>query len=424
MKIHLICPKWPKLPNQREFNVPPHGATCFAAALPSNVEVAFCDENVEDFGTDQSADLVCLSVLLTCQLPRAFEIADDYRKHGKKVIMGGIATALHATECESHADSVFLGEAEGRMETVLGDFSRGELRKVYNYQYDFPDTALIRTARRSILNRRLYNYRGVQMVDLVHASRGCRLNCFPCPTPFLGGTRFRPRPLEAVLRELESIENNRLFFVDNSLSQDDDWAKNLFRAIAPLKKKWVSHPIKDDGVTLDLASKAGAWYVYQAIFDTSDYIRQRIKRLKDHGIGVAGTIVLGTDFHDEDSCKRLVDFLLTIDLDLAEFTILTPFPQTSIRNSLERERRILHNDWRKYTGGEVVFMPARMSPDALQRVYDYAWKAFYAECCQELRMAKLYLTVMERERHDGTYRPVRLTGNRSWRSLSQPSQDE
>jgi radical SAM superfamily enzyme YgiQ (UPF0313 family) len=172
----------------------------------------------------------------------------------------------------------------------------------------------------------------------------------------------------------------------------------------PLKKKWVSHPIKDDDAILDLAAKAGCWYVYQAIFDTSDYIRRRIQRLKERGIGVEGTIILGTDEQDEDYIKRLVDFLIEVDLDLAEFTVLTPFPHSPIRSQLQDQGRILHSDWSRYTAGEVVFKPARMTPDALQKMYDYAWNAFYADCSKEVKMAKLYLNVMRREKEDGTER--------------------
>jgi radical SAM superfamily enzyme YgiQ (UPF0313 family) len=87
-------------------------------------------------------------------------------------------------------------------------------------------------------------------------------------------------------------------------------------------------PILDDDNVLSLAAEAGCWYVYQAIFDTSDVIRKRVKRLKDHGIGVEGTILLGTDDQDEDYIKRLVDFLCEIEIDLVEFTILTPFPHS------------------------------------------------------------------------------------------------
>ena len=120
----------------------------------------------------------------------------------------------------------------------------------------------------------------------------------------------------------------------------------------PLKKKWVSHPILDDDRVLTLAADAGAWYVYQAIFDTSDVIRNRIKRLKDHGIGIEGTIILGTDEQDEDTIKRLIDFIMEIGVDMAEFTILTPFPHSPIRAQLEREGRILSNNWTGLHSGQ------------------------------------------------------------------------
>jgi len=407
MNLKLIYPRWPKMPNQPEFHLPPHGPVCFASTLPDYVEVDFTDENVEPLLFDTECDLVAISCMLTCQIPRGWEIADQYRSIGKKVIFGGIAVSLHAEETMQHADAVFIGETEGRMEQVLTDVRNGELKKVYDFLHDFPDTALIKPARRDILNRDLYNYRGVQMVDLVHASRGCRFKCFPCCTPYLGGCQFRPRSIDDVVAELEGIENNRLFIVDNSLAQDDQWEKDLFRAIAPLKKKWVSHPIKDDPEILDLAAEAGCWYVYQAVFDTSDVIRNRIKRLKERGIGVEGTIILGTDDHDEDEIKRLVDFLMEVDLDLAEFTIMTPFPHTPIRAQLEKETRILHNDWCKYTGDRTVFRPAKMSVEKLDEMHQYAWDTFYGSAGRELQMGKLYMSVIQKEIADGTYKSPR-----------------
>ncbi len=404
MKIKLIYPKWPKLERQTEFHLPPHGPVCFAATVPEDAELSFCDEHIEEIDFSEHVDLVAISDMLTCQIPRAWEIADQYRSQGVPVVMGGIGTMLHAEESQRHADAVFLGEAEGRFEQVVQDAQKGALRKVYDFLHDFPDTRSIGPARRGILKRNAYNYRGVQMVDLIHASRGCRFNCFPCCTPFLGGRKFRPRDIDMVVKEIEGIENNRLFFVDNSLAQNDQWEKDLFRALIPLKRKWVSHPIKDDDEILDLAAQAGCWYVYQAIFDTSDHIRRRVQRLQERGIGVEGTIILGMDEHDEDYIKRLVDFLLEINLDLAEFTILTPFPHTPIRESLEAEGRILTNDWTRYTGGEVVYRPARIHPARLQELYHYAWDTFYADASQNVKMAKLFLKVIEKEKADGTYR--------------------
>ncbi len=413
MKITIIYPEWPKLERQTEFHLPPHGPVCFAATIPDDVEITFIDEHVQAVDFDCSADLIAISCMLTCQIPRGWEIADRFRARGIPVIFGGIGTMLHAEETMNHADAVFLGETEGRFGRVLDDLKKGGLRKVYDYQQNFPDIRLVGPARRNILNRPLYNYRGVQMVDLIHASRGCRFNCFPCCTPFLGGRQFRPRPIDDVVREVSAIDNNRLFFVDNSMAQNDQWEKDLFKALIPLKKKWVCHPIKDNDEILDLAAEAGCWYVYQAIFDTSDHIRKRVKRLQERGIGVEGTIILGTDEHDEDYIKRLVDFLLEIKLDLAEFTILTPFPHTPIRETLAKEGRILSNDWRHYTGGEVVYQPAKMTPSRLQDLYYYAWDTFHKESSQNLRMAKLFMKVIEKEKADGTFRRAGLR-RRKW----------
>ncbi|MFP4175991.1 MAG: B12-binding domain-containing radical SAM protein [Planctomycetota bacterium] len=414
MKIELVYPTWPKLPNQPEFHLPPHGPVCFAAALPADVEVSFRDENVQNLNWDTDADLVAISCMLTCQMPRGWEIARQYRERGHRVIFGGIGTMLHAEETMQYADSVLLGEAEGHMREILLDAENDDLKPLYDFLHDFPDTSIIEPARRDILDRDLYNFRGVQMVDLVHASRGCKFNCFPCCTPYLGGRQFRPRPIDNVVEEVAGIDNNRLFFVDNSLAQDDQWEKDLFRALKPLKKKWISHPIKDDDEILDLAADAGCWYVYQAIVNTSEVIANRVRKLKDRGIGVEGTILLGLDEHDEDYIKRLVDFLLELELDLAEFTILTPYPETAIRRKLVDEQRILHNDWSRYTCGETVFQPAQMSVDKLNELYQYAWDTFYADCSIEVRMAQLYVEVIKKEKEDGTYRDIKLQRKRRW----------
>jgi radical SAM superfamily enzyme YgiQ (UPF0313 family) len=311
---------------------------------------------------------------------------------------------LHAVETGLHADAVFLGEAEGRMERVLSDLQNNALQPVYDYLNDHPPIESVGPACRDILNRDLYNYKGVQMFDLVHASRGCRFNCYPCAVAYLGGRKFRPRPIEKAIAEMAGIENNRLFIVDNSLAQDAKWEKELFREMIPLKKKWCSHPIEDDPEILDLAAQAGAWYVYQAVFDMSDTIRNRIRRYHDHGISVEGTILLGLDHHTEDYIKRFIDFLLEIDLDLAEFTVLAPFPHTRAFEELQAQGRILSHDWNDYTADKVVYQPRHMSPEKLQELFDYAWDAFYKEESQMIRMFKLHKQVVEKEMADGTHK--------------------
>jgi len=405
MKLKLIYPKWNKLPGQTTFNLPPHGPVVFAASLPDYVDVKFTDENVQTLDFDEDCDLVAISMMLSTQVKRGWTIADEYRKRGKQVIFGGISTMLHAEETIAHADSVFLGEAETRMEQVFADWKEGRLQKVYNYMSQQPPVESIEQARRDLYQRELYNHKGVQMVDLFHASRGCRFSCYPCAVSYLGGRSFRPRPMDKVIEELAGIENNRLFIVDNSLAQDKEWEMDLFREMIPLKKKWISHTIEDEPKVLELAARAGAWYVYQAIYDTSDYIKERVKRYHDHGIGVEGTILLGLDNQTEDDCRRLIDFLLEINLDLAEFTVMTPFPHTKAWDDLARQGRIFDRDWDHFNAGQVVFTPKNMSAERLQELYDEAWKIFYKDETQEEKMFHLLSAVVSREMDDGTYRP-------------------
>ena len=388
---------------QTEFHLPPHGPVVFAATIPTDVDVKFTDENVEDIDFEEAIDFVGISVMLTCQIKRGWEIADIYRTKGIKVVFGGIATMLHPEETAKHADSVFLGEAEGRFSQVIEDFNNNKLKQIYNHFNEQPSIELVGTARRDLLKKELYNYKGTQMVDLIHASRGCRFNCYPCCVNYLGGRMFRPRTYDKFIEEVKSIDKNGLFIVDKSLAQNTEWGLGLFEALKPLKKKWVSHPLENNEKVVKAAAEAGCWYVYQAIFDDSEHIRERIKMLKDYGIGIEGTILLGLDTHTEYDIKKLIDFLLEIDLDMAEFTVLTPFPQTKPFDEMKKSNRLLSTDWNDYTADKVVFKPKKLTPDKLQELYEYAWDIFYEEKSQAYKMFNLYKKAILKEMADGTY---------------------
>ena len=109
---------------------------------------------------------------------------------------------------------------------------------------------------------------------------------------------------------------------------------------------------------------------------------------------------------------------------MAEFTVMTPFPHTPIRAQLVEEGRILTDDWNRYTAGEVVFQPKLMTPDGLQKMYEYAWDHFYKDCSKEIKMAKLFLKVMEREKRDGTLKPVKLSPDRKWNKNQEETHPE
>jgi radical SAM superfamily enzyme YgiQ (UPF0313 family) len=397
MKIHFIFPSWPKLREQTRFDLPPLGIISAAAMVPEDIDITVTDENVQPIDFDNETDLVGISIMLTCQAPRAYEIAREFRKRNKTVVMGGLHVALCPDEAAVHADSIVIGESEGLIRMMVNDFRDMNLKKLYKME-GFPDMTKIPNPRRGLYNKKkYYTYKGWELVDLIQTSRGCRFNCYPCCVPYLGGRQHRLRPIDHVLHDINNC-SDLLFIVDNSLEQNVEWQKELFRAMAGMGKQWISHPITSDSEMLSLAQKAGCWYVYHAIYNISDKIRDRIKIYHEHGIGVEGTILLGLDFHTEDFIRRFIEFLLTIDLDLAEFTILTPFPKTQVWEDLESEGRIFDRDWRHYNAATVVFQPRNISPEKLQELYHEAWQNFYAKETQSFRMSKLFLNIAKKRR--------------------------
>ncbi len=401
MKVLFIHPRWPKIPEQTEFNLPPLGMIQAAACVPDGVEVAVLNENVEPVDLETDADVIALSTLLSCQAPRAYDLAHAFRRRGRTVIMGGLHPTLCPEEATGHVDALCVGEGEGLVEEMIKDFQAGRLQKIYRHpEGEFPDIRRLPDPRRDLYRKQeLYAYKGWELPDLVQTSRGCRFNCPPCCVSFLGGRRHRIRPLDLVLRDLDRC-GELVFFVDNSMEQSIKAQLELFEALRDYGfekagRKWISHPLTCRPDVLRAARDAGCWYVYHAIYTISDKIRDRIVMMHDHGIKVEGTILLGLDDHTEDFILRLIDFLLEIGLDLAEFTILTPFPQTQIRRQLESKGRILDRNWEAYNAAKVVFQPRHMSPERLQALYEQAWRSFYAERSQTVRMSELFMDVIK-----------------------------
>ena len=397
MKFHFIFPRWPKIPEQTPYELPPLGYIQAAACVPEGIEVGATNDHVQEVDLDGDFDLVGISLMLSCQAPRAYELAKEFKARGKTVVLGGQHVKLCPEEASQHADSIVVGEAEGVLERLVEDFQAGKLKKRYERE-KFTQAGMIPFPRRDLLKKEeLYTIRGWEMVDLLQTSRGCRFKCYPCSVYYLEGGEHRVWDLDHTVADAEQC-SERIFIVDNSMDQNVPYQKELMSALAGLGKRFISHPIHPSHEVLKLAQKAGWWYVYLAIFKISEKVRERIKMYHEYGIGVEGTIMLGIDEQDEDAIRRLVDFLLDIDLDLAEFTILTPFPHTRTWKQLEEEGRIIDRDWSHYNASNVVFKPAQMTPEKLQELYEEAWKTFYAKESQELKMGKLLLNVLKSSR--------------------------
>lgn len=121
-----------------------------AAISPPEIEIEITDESVEPIGFDRPADLVGITAM-TNVAPVAYQIADEFRKRGRTVVLGGV----HATVCAlRHVDSVVVGEAEPVWKELLRDFRSGGLKPIYGPRTLF-DMKGYGIPRRDLLKQRL-----------------------------------------------------------------------------------------------------------------------------------------------------------------------------------------------------------------------------------------------------------------------------
>src|SRR5689334_2416853 len=100
------------------------------AITPPGHEVTFVDELFYDVDLDQPCDVVGITAMGP-QIARAYDLAAEYRRRGRKVVLGGTWVTLTAEESLRHCDAVVAGEAEDVWPEVLADFSEGRSRGVY-----------------------------------------------------------------------------------------------------------------------------------------------------------------------------------------------------------------------------------------------------------------------------------------------------
>lgn len=104
---------------------------------------------------------------------------------------------------------------------------------------------------------------------------------------------------------------------------------------------------------------------------------QVVERLHERGIILQGCFVFGMDQDTPEVFEKTARFAIDVGIDLPRFAVATPFPGTAFYKQLEAEGRILTRNWELYDGQHVVFEPARMSTDELQRGIEHTWRYTY-----------------------------------------------
>jgi radical SAM superfamily enzyme YgiQ (UPF0313 family) len=363
--------------------------TTLAALVPPELdaEITIQDEGVQPLDLDFDADIIGITAI-TGTAQRAYHIADQLRARGQTVVIGGVHATLLPDEAAQHADALVLSYAEQSWPRLLRDFARGRLQPRY-YTPTERRLAGVPIARRDLLKKNRY-----ATVNSIEATRGCPHRCDFCVVPSAWPNIYAHRPIEDVIAELETFDKPHALFIDLSPVEDVQYAKALYRAMIPLRMKWVglsTTRIAEDPELLKLAAASGCRGLligFESIsqdtlnethkgFHAAPQYGEVVQRLHDHGIGIQGCFVFGFDNDDENVFERTVEFVDQTKIDLPRYAVVTPFPGTGLYRRLEATGRLLHKDWSLYDVEHIVFQPKQMTPERLQEGLEWSWRQSY-----------------------------------------------
>ena len=367
-----------------------------AAETPDRFEVEIVDEQVQAVPWGRRFDLVGITCM-TAAAPRAYELAGRFRQLRTPVVLGGMHPSFLPDEALRHADAVCVGEAEGVWARIVEDARTGNLGGIY--RGEAADLVSLKRPPRHLLPGRHY-----ATVQAVQATRGCPNRCSFCAVSAFHSGRHRIRPVPDVISEIAALPRRFFVFIDDSLTADAEYARELFRALRPLNRRWISQStlsITDDPDLPRLAAEAGCVGLFLGLetftaasldgvnkgFHRVDEFRDRIRLLHGHGIGVQAGIVFGFDRDDRGVFRRTLEILDDLEIDMIQASILTPLPGTPWYETMRE--RIIDRDWSHYDYHHVVFEPRLMTASELQTGHDWVTHQFYRPWRIARRLARM-----------------------------------
>ncbi len=375
---------------------PPLAYGIIAALTPDNWEIEIIDENFEDFEFKE-VDLVGLTGY-TSSIYRAYQIADIYKKKNIPVIIGGIHASMVPNEAKGYADSVVVGEVESCWKDVIKDFENGSLKKFYHGERLSLDN--IPPIDYSLFNP---NYK----VSSTITTRGCPFDCEFCTVTAFNGSKYRMRPVENVLDEIEKMPQEMFFFVDDNIvgysNTSKEHAKKIFQGIIDrgIKKYWWSQAslnFADDEELLKLAFESGCRLIFigieaetiEGLESTNKTLNARIgvdkynlafDKIRKAGISVLGSFIFGLDSDNEQDLINRREFIKNANVDCFQCGILTPMPGTQTYKRMEKEGRLTKTnypeDWQYYSVEDVTFKPAKIEESRLFELMKGIWYDVY-----------------------------------------------
>jgi radical SAM superfamily enzyme YgiQ (UPF0313 family) len=393
-------------------SLPSLGLLYLAACTPAGHELKYFEAESDHSEPAEvyACDLVAISTF-SAQIFEAYAIADRLRAAGVRVAMGGLHVSVRSGEALAHADYVIVGEGENVWPAVVAAAEAGAGQRLFRAADFGPvDVAKLPVPRYDLLGDRPYNRFTVQ------TSRGCPWRCEFCASTVMLSQRYRKRPVEMVIRDIQAIAalhpHPFIEFADDNTFVDKAWGKELCRALIPLHLKWFTETdisVAEDEELLDLMRQAGCRQILVGLespqpaaldgIEMHANIKARwaaqyaesLRTIQDHGITVNGCFILGLDHHTTDIFSQVLEFALDVPLFEVQITVLTPFPGTPLYGRLEREGRLLQpGRWELCTLFDVNHTPRNMTPDELREGLYWLGARLYSEECTNRRRADFF----------------------------------
>lgn len=379
-----------KLVKQKHLYLPGLAFPLLAAITPDNWKVEICLEVIEDVNYEVDCDIVGIGAMGQAIL-RAVEIAKEFKKRGKTVIMGGFMPSMIPDYVKDVCDSVIIGDAETAYPKMLKDFEAGTLKKIYHEQVD--DLNGLPIPKYELLLKKKIGF----MLP-VQPGRGCPHACSYCSIYCLYRKRYIHRPVDEVMRDIKRVKElgfKYFFLLDDNIMGNPHFLEELCKKIKPLKMKWGSQCsilLAKKPALLKQAAESGCRILSLGIESISqegldklnkEWVRvseheEMLKRISDAGILPASEMIIGTDGDTVQSIKDTFKFVMKTKIPIPKFYIMTPMPGSDLYNEYKAQGRLLHEDYGRYTATNTVFTPQQITPEELDKMYWWLYKKVYS----------------------------------------------
>lgn len=372
------------------------------ALTPDGWEVDMVDELFADVPTDRHYDVVGLTAMGP-QIKRAYDLADRFRDAGSKVVLGGTWVTLTPEESQKHADAVVGGEAEMVWSTLLSDLAAGRSRGLYRTEawFDLAKMPTIDHRELPLLKWEAFQTSWLYRMYFhwpITFSRGCPHPCEYCAVQTYYKRSFRTRPVEQVIEEIRRIKAlgaDRLLFLDDNPVAHPEKAKELFRAMIPLKMKWASQStinIARDDELLDLAARSGCVSLSIGLesideaslasvsknFNKPTRFHEDLAKIRRAGIQVIALLMIGLDGDTTATFQRSLDFLVQNRISFLKLFTPCPYPGTRYYDDMAAAGRILEQDWGRYDYGSAIVQPKNMTSEEMLDGFQQVYRGFYS----------------------------------------------